>query len=265
MKCIKLLCFLALFVQATATEYNPWFTPPFAFQGGVSTFYTHQERIESPLGDFRAPNNISSIHFDLGLTPWPYWNAEIELFLTDSHLIPFSYEAALFTLRYAWVDTLSTTFISGVTLSFPGKRYLYDYSFLYHGLINTEFFMTVGKGFLNTNLNIWTLAGFGVAERGSPWIHGLGSLEYQVFPSLQWGLFSEAFFGLGSNNIIPYAPFQGYASIDHRSVDIGSYLDYEIHYVGTLSLLGWYTLYAHNWPIQNWGVSLSLSILFSIF
>jgi hypothetical protein len=249
--------------------YDPWFPPPLEFQGRMSYLYEHVREVESPQGSFLSPSDNSTMHLGLSLTPWPYWNLEADLLMTRASDIPFSYEAALLTIRYAWLDDISgdwITLVTGTTLSFPGERFLHAFSFDYHGNVNAEFHATVGKEWAHGNdwrFRIWGLAGYGVANRGNPWVHGLGVIAYKPCRCLDGALFSEAVYGLGRHTIIPNAPFEGYASIGHQAIDIGGMLNYEICYFGTLTLLGWYNVHARNFIENYWGAALSLLVPFS--
>jgi hypothetical protein len=270
MKYIKTCLCLLLFQTAYATDYTPWFTPPFEFQGRAGYVYEHADTVQSPLGSFSSPTDNSSAHFSLAVTPWPYWNVETELFLTHTADISFAYEAALVTVRYAWLDDIlgdCVTLATGATLSFPGSRFLHIYSFPYHGTVNTEFHATLGKEWAcgcEWQTRAWALAGYGIANRGSGWIHGLAAFEYRLHRCTTATLFAETLCGLGDDSIIPFIPFEGYASISHRNVNLGAALDYALAGCYTLTLLGWYSPYAHNFIDHSWGASLSLLLPFSI-
>lgn len=270
MKFINICGLLLLSVTVFATEYAPWFTTPLEFQGRLSYLYEHANSVQSPLGNFAESTRDSSALLGLAVTPWPYWNVEAELFLTHTSDIAFAYEAALLTVRYAWLDDITGdcfSLVTGATLSFPGTRFLHEFSFFYHGHANTEFHATMGKEWASEferKACLWGLVGYGIAERGSPWLHGLGVFEMHPHHCIVLGIFAEALYGLGHNNITHSKPFSGYASIGHQSINLGSYLDYEIHYLGTLKLLGWYRPHAHNCVENAWGLSATFLFPFSI-
>ena len=268
MKFIKWLLLAPL--VASATEYEPWFTPPFEFQGRMECRNEYSNSVQSPLGSFSKPTRDSSVHLGLAVTPWPNWNVEAELFFTHTSDIAFSYEAAWLTVRYAWLDDIAgdcVSWVTGVTLSFPSKRFLHELSFPYHGYANAQFHATCGKEWScgsEWHTRLWALAGYGMAEKGSPWLHGIGTYEYHFAPGALLGVFTEALYGFGHNDIVPFVPFTGYAFIGHRSIDLGCYIDYKIRYWGTLKVLGWYRVYAHNYTENNWGASLTALIPFSV-
>lgn len=257
----RLLLFLFLTSSLYATDYSPWFSPLWEFQGRLSSSYGRVSKVQSPKGDFRAPSNNITVAPSLALTPWPYWSAEIELYLSTSHDIPCSYEAIWGTLRYQWLDESCgdpLTLVAGATLSLPGGRYVHSFNYLYHGEINAEWHLTAGKGWSEC-CSAWFLAGWGIANRGSGWLHALGVVEF-----CGWGLFSESFIGFGGGDILPDRPFKGYASIAHRSLDIGAFVDLPIFYFGELTFLGWYNLYARNFTKHDFGCAVTLLIPFGL-
>jgi len=266
----RFLILLLLASPLYATEYNPWFSPLWEFQGRFSYFYDKEKTVQSPKGNFRAPSNDYTLRGSLGITPWPYWNAEVELFFTHTSDIPFSYEAAYGTIRYQWLDDIRGdpfALVTGLTLSFPGNRYLHDFSFTYHGEVNGELHVTIGKEWACRDdwwMRAWALGGWGIANQGSGWLHGIAALEFQP-GCFQWSLFSEAIYGLGSNDIIPNQnPFVGFALIDHRTVNVGAIVGYDIGCLGTLSLLGWYNAYARNFVQHSWGLGATFLVPFSL-
>lgn len=270
MKFINACALLLASASVHATEYAPWFTPPFEFQGRISYLYEHSNRVQSPSGSFTKSTRNSSAHLSLAATPWPHWNVEAEVFLTHTSDIGFAYEATWLTIRYAWLDDIAGdcfSMVTGLTLSFPEKRFLREFSFPYHGHTNAELHATLGKEWAcgtDWKARFWGLAGFGIAERGSPWLHGLGTFEYHLFPYAVAGVFTEALYGLGSNNILTHTPFKGYASISHQTIDLGGYIDYEIRYWGNLKLLGWYSVHSRNFIEHAWGATVTVLIPFSI-
>ncbi len=255
-----------------ATAISPWFGNVFEFETDCSYLYRHSDRIQSPLGSFADTRNTSELDFALAISPWPQWSFEAEVYVGSSPTISFSYEACLFTGRYLWFDELSGDPLNmavGVTLSIPQKRFLKDFSYWYHGDVNAEAHLAFGKECPNWctwlwESRYWVLGGFGVSNRGNPWVHAIASAEWRFSSCALGGIFTEALFGLGSHNIIPLAPFEGYAPIAHRSIDLGAFLSYQIEVVGTLTFESFYRLYAHNFPLHTFGCQVNFLIPFSL-
>src|SRR5690625_1980935 len=100
-KALRLLFFWI--APLSATEYSPWLSPLWEFQGQSAYLFEHEKKVQSSKGDFAAPSHNHTLYGSLSITPWPYWNTEIELFCTRTQNIPFSYRAACGTLRYQWL------------------------------------------------------------------------------------------------------------------------------------------------------------------
>ena len=247
-----------------ATELDPWFSPLWEAQGRLAFWYKRDDAVQSPKGNFSNPCDTYTAFGSLGLTPWPYWNTEVELLLTRSHPIPFSYEASLLTIRYQWRDDIRGdpfALTTGVTLSLPAHRYLHNLCFLYHGEINAEGHLSVGKEW--RRMRMWALCGYGIANRGSGWTHGRAALSFDC-SCFEWGTYSELFIGLGQDDLNANTPFPGYASVAYRALNLASFLDIRLSYFGTLSFLGWVNVYAHNFVKNSWSARATLLIPFSL-
>jgi len=264
------LFFLFLFSGGFATEFAPWFSIPFEFQGRASYFYDSTRFVQSPLGNFKAPSDDYSFQFSLGVTPWPYWNAEVELYMTHTSDVSFAYEAAICTVRYAWLDDIAgdpISLVTGATFAFPGKRFLFDFSFDYHAEVNGELHVCIGKEWAKKDdwwTRVWALGGYGIANRGNGWVHGLGTWEFKPLSNFDCGIFSEAVFGLGPNNIIPDEPFEGFASIAHQNVYVGCFFNVSLPCNATVGVISWYNVYARNFVENYWGGGISVLVPFSI-
>ena len=249
---------------------EPWFAPLWEFQGRVGFYYDHEKRVQSPKGSFNELSNDYTAQFALAVTPWPYWNVRTDLFLTRATDIDFSYQVSFWGVRYLWLDDVEGDLFSlttGVALFFPGNRYLRDFSFAYHGNANVEFHAAIGKEWARCDewvTRIWALGGWGIANRGKPSISGRGGWEFNLSNDFECGIFSELLYGLGDNDIIPDVPFKGYGLINHQNVDIGGYLGYQIGYLGRLSVVGWYNVYAHNFVEHYFGIGATILVPFSL-
>ncbi len=66
------------------------------------------------------------------------------------------------------------------------------------------------------DLLVWVLL-----KKEAPGCMGWRSATSPSIPVSVWDAFLEGVFGLGHDNIIPSTFFPGYASIGHRSLDLG--------------------------------------------
>jgi hypothetical protein len=262
------LCSLSLY----ATECGPWLPPLWEFESRIGYGYSHTERVQSPSGSFKYNNNYHEVYGSLGMTVWPETNIEAELSFVKSETLPFSYEVFACTARRLLLDELAGDWISatiGVTVALPSARILKDFNYAYHGYFNSELHLALGKEFCHTctmdwGWRLWGLIGMGIAERGSPWTHGLLVFDQALSRKLRLSLLLESLFGLGNQNIEPLQPFEGYASIHHQTVDLAAALHYDIGIYATFSFLGYINLYAHNFTQHTFGCNATLLIPFGL-
>lgn len=263
--------FLSFPIALKATCFSPWFGNVFEFEARTTYGYDRIQKIQTPEGSFTNIRNNHHLDFSLALSPWPDWDIETELYFSHSPDIEFAYEAFLFTARYLLLDDVTGDPFSlaiGATCSVPGDRFMRDLGYVYHGHVNGEYHVSIGKECPNFctgtwNSRYWALAGFGTSDKGSPWVHAIAEAEWN-FGCPQMCIFSEFLAGLGHENIDPFTPFDGYATIAHRSLDIGGCISYMYPYLGSLTVEGFYNVYAHNFPEHFFGMRLTLLIPFSL-
>lgn len=266
--------FFIIFSSTTlfAMEYAPWLTPLWEFESKVGYFYSHTERVESPAGSFKYVDNYHEIFGSLGTTIWPDLNVEAELVFGQSKHIPFSYEVFTCTGRKVFLDDVCGDWITatlGVTLAFPSTRILEDFNYGYHGHVNSELHLAVGREYRHYfskewKWRFWGLLGCGIAERGKPWIHGLLTFDQSLSRCSRLTLYTELLYGLGNENIQPFSSFKGYGLIDHRTIDFGGAWHYDLGVYATFTVLGYINLYARNFTDHAFGGSVMLTIPFGI-
>lgn len=262
--------FLALLFTSSlfATEYDPWLPPLLEFQGRVTYLFGHDDHVQSPKGSFKESDNDHTINMSLAGSIWPNSSVEVEVLGTQSEDISFTYQAAYITARYAWLNDSAgdcVSLVTGATVAFPGTVFLSDFSYPYHGHANFEVHATMGKEWtrdLDWTRRVWLLGGWGIADEGQGWLHSFGAVEFNP-QCFEWGVFYEALFGLGSNDIIPNEPFEGYGGIGHQNVDVGAYVSR-----GTgcerLGCFGWYSVYARNFVEHSWGLGARWTVSFGL-
>jgi|GEM_PF-1204725 len=255
-----------------AAEVSPWISPPWECQGGLGYGFEHFEHVQSPAGSFRTVQNTHHFRGSFGMTVWPRVNVEGELVLAKNSLFNFAFEALYLSGRYVLCDDQRgdfATVTAGTSLTFAGGQVLRNLSFAYHGYANVEFNVALGKEFGGTccqqwQWRLWSYFGYGIAERGSPWIRSIISLDQELTSCIDASLFVQMLYGLGHNNIIAAQPFPGYASIGHQAVDLGLNFSYGLGPIGSFDLLGWINLHARDFPQHALGFSAQLRIPFSL-
>lgn len=267
---ISFLASLLLFAKGWSIDYDPWLPP--LFEIDTQFFYCFREinQLKTQSGKISYPNKHHTLGTTIGVTPWPYWNIEAEVFFTHSNQIPFSYEASRYAVRYNWFDDLDGNLFAlttGAILTFPNKRFLEDRTFLYHGQSEFEFYLSFGKEWPCNSERIyrlWAMAAAGFAPRSRPWFHGLSSLECH-FSTALLAFFIETFCGFGSQNLEIRGPFLGYGYINYQKLNAGLKAALSIAGLGQFSLKGWYNLSSQNTTYHDWAIQLSLDTSFALF
>lgn len=267
----KLFLSFFLFSSGLATNEAPWFGNVWEMEWTTGYKYYHADTVSTPTGSFDNTADNHSLTNSLALAPWPNWNVETELYLTHTNQVIFGYEAALITGRYQWLDDITGDPISlttGLTFSFPGNRFTHDLHFYYIGDYNTELHFAIGKEIPNCGLTIWVhrfwaYGAYGIANRGSGWLHGKIGWDLIVNTCLDFEVFAHALYGFGTHNIVPNEPFTGYGPIAYREIDLGAKGNYHLRDLGTLSLEAACDLYNRNSP-NSYEITLSLLIPFSL-
>ncbi|NGX62148.1 MAG: hypothetical protein K940chlam9_01642 [Chlamydiae bacterium] len=266
----RFLLLVLLTTPVFATEYGPWFPPLWELQGRFTALYDKTNFVQSPKGNFQAPSNDYSIWLELDVTPWPYWHVEGEVYLTHTSEVAFTYQLSRFSLCYQWLSDIEgdpITWNTGITAAFPGGRFLEDFSYTYHGYTNFEFRTSIGKEWAREGewyTRGWAYGGFGIANKGAPWVHGLAVWECKPFSCLELAIFSEAIYGFGDQDLEVDEPFEGYGLINHQFIDLGWFFLIPIGNLANFSFYNWYNVHAHNFVENYWGVAATLHIPFSL-
>lgn len=248
-----------------ATPHNePWFKPLWEIMGRLEYDFFKNSEIVSSHHTFSHHRVDHIFAFGLQTTPWPYWNAEIEIDFDVSR--PSIYEVTYLTGSYLWFDELACDFLNlstGLSAYFPNSHFLHDPSFLFIGKANFEPFAAFGKEFCET-LRLWGYSGFGFADKGRPWVHFIAATIWQPKECLRGDLSLEYWQGFGNQDIITISPFKGYADVNYRRLNFDICLTYFINCLGNLSLDFDYNIYAKNSSRHNYNVILTLSVPFSL-
>jgi hypothetical protein len=256
--------------QAKGTEYAPWFHNLFEFKANIAYQYIEAEKVQSSEGDFDSPFPYDNAFlFGLGISPFPRYDFQAELIFSNNTKIEYGYQAFLTTVRYLWLDDISgdpLSLATGITLSFPAERFLRNVNYFYHSHVNGEFHLSVGKEYPNDSLTDWkrrwwVLAGIGIADQGTGWIHSMIEAAWNWYPRVNFGLFSELLFGLGNKSA--FLPFEGYKLVDYRVIDAGVSIEFSCLPKLIMAMEFAYRLYAKNAPEHSSFICLKLSSPFS--
>jgi hypothetical protein len=255
---IKRLSFLFSILyclQLTAIEYTPWFEEAYSLK--IKPSYTYGNFNKLALGSgllaYKSYNNFYALN--LLTFPGEKWSLELEsvAFQTTEHSLNFEYARA--SIKHQILDDITgediVSLALGATFTTPTSDAIHDLSTFHHWYFDSEVYLVVGK---ERSLNeLWTergyaLFGVGSGTKGSCWLHGFIGLEKNICDEHFFRINAEYLKGLGQNNIINPELFNGYASINHISLDLGLGYSYNWFPYVTFSLDYHHRLYAKNFP-----------------
>ncbi len=266
-KRLSFLFSLLYCLQLSAIEYAPWFEEAYSLKIKPSYAYSTFNKIAlgSNLVAYKSYNNFYSLN--LLTFPDEKWSLELEFqaFQTTQHSLNVEY--ARTSIRRQILDDVTgqdlVSLALGATMTTPTSDAIHDLSTFHHWYLDSEVYLVVGK---ERGLNeIWTergyaLFGIGSGTKGSCWLHGFIGLEKNICDKHFFKINLEYLQGLGQNNIIDPALFNGYASINHHSLDLGLGYSYDWFPYVTFSLEYFQRLYAKNFPYNAQSVVASIWI-----
>lgn len=251
LKCLGIF-FLGYPGFVAGTQFKPWLPDMYVFEWRNSAIYqtypfvakgSHPEKFSGD--DYFLHTSVCTSRYEYGL--------ELEAIQAFTHCQKGAIDNLKATLRYAVLDDIAGDPLSltlGMSYIQPFAWSLKDVSSFHHGRIEGEWFVSVGKEMScgETWINRWwSMAGIGLADRGSPWVRF--NIGYDLHPSEkhEWNLFCHTLWGLGSKNI-EVEDFKGYGVIEHQSVNLGFRYTYLIKYFGSISFEYSSRFYARNFP-----------------
>lgn len=252
-------------------DQKPWNGNWFEFQANTSYTYQNYNRLQSKDGSVKFSANDS--FFDLGLSfiPLPELVAAINFEFAKTNEMDFNFDSFSFTGKYIILDDIGGDDIAlacGAIVSFPVKKAIHDYSQFYHGLVNFEPYLSLGKEFSKGpywTYRTWGLVGFGIATRSNPWFDFKAIVEKNWTDIHQLSLIGDFKIGLGTRDLVKEKSFVGYGRINHQSLDIGLKYAYLMGIYGRINLGYVHRVYAKNAPENANLITIAYLIPFSIF
>lgn len=255
----------------SATEFNPWFGNLFEANLRTSYIYQHYHQISSEDGSFSHSGNNHFLDISLEISPWPDWDAEVEITYADTSDHGFGFEKFTATGRYLFLDDIvcdPVTLAAGFSLSFVNHHFLHDFGIQEHGECELELHVAIGKEipecYADTwAYHYWAALGIGQSNRGSPWIFSRAEWDINYCDRSEVGVYTYLLFGLGGRDIQDDEPFKGYADVQHQSIDLGAFYRYYLWDLGAITLDYNYRPFAHNFPEHAHTVKATLLFVFS--
>lgn len=256
-------------IQAHGLERRPWLYPPYELHAGAAIegwWFSSVDHGFNPI-DYHSNNVLVQGYLIIPFAPM--WEAEVEMELERTTKRHFGFESIALEVRKQIYDDVQGDFVSidvGVNARYVPNSRLEDVAVPYHHLINFEVLGAIGKE--SAYKYEWFRRGFiflalGQADRGYPWIRSTIEFEARAFQQSIFRVFAYGYFGLGNVVRVNVNHFDGYAKIEHRSVDVGASYSYIFEIWGKLTLQYSYRPYARSFPERVNAVKLMYDLPFS--
>jgi hypothetical protein len=264
-----------LFVLAIATlqsfEIKPWYPKIYQLEFRPSYTVQHYPAVDNAVNPKEFYSTDQILTLNLGVPFTPFWDVQLEGEFDHTKRRSFGLLSGGGQLRYQLLDDISgDPFSMTLGLSYRGVPYnrLEDVSTPYHFVSNFELHSTIGKELVRGDTWIFrtfAFLGAGIANKGSPWLRPLVSVEVNIKDQHQLEFFTEGYFGFGDQTKVNVRKFSGYQNIEHRSVD-GAFVYRRIFKIwGSLEFQFLRRLYAHSYPERLSGFTVTYRLPFSLF
>ncbi|MDN3504279.1 MAG: hypothetical protein P0S95_01730 [Rhabdochlamydiaceae bacterium] len=270
----RILLFIALLfsIRGAAFELQPWFTYPYEFHfrpSYLAAYYPNVNGATNPIS-YNAWNQ--ELYLNFGFNTMSQFDTQIEAGFFNTSKTNATFQSAAVMGRYLLLDDVQGDPISaalGLNIRFVPDHALTDTFTPYHNIVNFETNLAIGKEF--DNLQYWLyrlygVASVGIANRGAPWVKGLGSFEFNARDNRnQCAVLVDSYFGFGSQDFVNINRFNSYAKIWHQNVDVSAIYRHLFDIWGTISIEFGYRVYAKNYPENLVFAKLKYDLPFSIF
>ncbi len=250
---------LLLPLPLLATQLDPWFGPFLqpevraAYEGQYYPKVTSSSPIACPC--LNSPNDLHSLWGSLAITPWPYFNTEIEgavTYVAQSDKTFFDY--GMWTARYKVCDDITgdpLSLTTGFSLAVPSHTSLREVGTPWLGHAQIEFHAAVGKELAmrceDWDWRVWGFAGAGFSRINWPTLRLMAFVERQICRH-RFKLGLRGLIGLGGKPLVDKCCFDGYAPIQTRAVEAEAGYHYTIPCLGTLFIDYRFRFLARNYP-----------------
>jgi hypothetical protein len=272
----SLLTLFSLPFLLQAGELQPWFGKDKEFEFRADYTYQTYSRVARWSKTVKKSSDDSFITASLAISPTPDWSFEIEETTAHTSVQTWDMDNTRLTVRYLVLDDIlgdPVSLVLGISCDATSKKSRRDVSSFHHGNYEYEAHVSIGKELSKEQFwtdRFWGVLAYGVANKGSPWLHFLLAYDNNYQDLHQWRLFVDTLWGFGGQNI--RFPFHGYGPIHHQSIDIGARYSYlldllpfcNINFVGTLNAEIAHRFFARNCPYQSTEASFMLLIPFGI-
>lgn len=250
---------------------DPYLTTIGEFEFRPSYSYRYYPSVNRGFNPSSYNSHDHLIDLNLGVQFWPNWDLQLQSDFSCTDRLNWGGQRVGLQVRHLLLDDVAGDPISlalGGQFFFVPTRNMRDVSSPYHAQGNFELGLATGKEISSTYHWLWRFWGYvggGIANRGSPWLRPLLAVEAKFHLRHKLKLFSEGYVGFGDRSRVNINRFNGYAKIQHRSIDVGLNYTYLFKIWGALGLQYSYRPYAHAFPQHASIFKVEYRLPFSLF
>jgi len=245
---------LALPISLFGLNMEPWFCNVYEFTFSPSYTYSRYRDVQNGYPQLRSVSNDHLIAFDIAVPPAPNWELDADVEFADTPRQSMGLRSLGAQVRYLWLDDVvgdPVSLTTGVSLRGVSKHSVHDVSSPYHSYLNGELSTSIGRewdsGF-HWRFRTYGFGAIGMANHGYPWSRLFATVEGNLHNTHRLSLFSWGYIGFGPHKRVHVDHFKGYASVQHRNVDIGIQYTYVTEIWGRITLSYSRRVYAHSFP-----------------
>lgn len=272
--CLTLIpsLFSALSCFALTPEREPWLGNEYEFRFDASYTFDYYSRVANAKGGSHHSSRDNQILLGLGMMPAETWDVDMEIEFAATTRQSFNWRSAALEIRRQWWDDIGSGDPLSVVTGFNARGVhhlsLKDISCPYAAEGNFEFTFSLGKEW--SQEQYWRYRAFafgaiGQAIRGEPWTRAYTAFQVNWKDFHQGQIFANGYFGFGHKTQVDVSHFDGYASIRHRSIDLGLSYRYLFELWGSLTVEYAYRVYARAYPERVNFFTIWYNLPFSFF
>jgi len=256
--------------SASALEVQPWFGDVFEFHFLSSYSYSRFTKVQGGRPQLTEPFNVNLLYFDLDFSPSPEWAIDTDLQFADTTQQNFNFRTWALQARYLWLDDIigdRVSLATGANLRITPSYALHDISCPSRANADFEANFSIGKEFEASDswlVRLWGFGAIGHANRGSPWVRAIVSLETNCDDQHKLAFYAAGNNGYGKRSHVRTEDFDGYAKIRCKSIDVGVRYGYRVGVWGTLRVEYTRRVLAKAYPADINTLTISYLLPFSL-
>ncbi len=207
-------------------RFSPWFGEPFEIETSAAVILEIYDSFATKHCPQHQKTCDAFFELDVTTAIFDGWFLEVQGIAAQTGHKDFNLDAIFMTGGAKWLNDIvgdPVSLATGITVSQVFKTGLDNIAAFYHGGIEGEFDLVVGKEYSSMefwDLRLWSVFGVGGADIGYPWLRWNAALNYNWWDINEVVFTINTLWGLGHKSLYP-GHFRGYGSIRHQSVDIG--------------------------------------------